>query len=102
MILHEIRLSRPADDTDLSDLCASSRAGTAAWFECEEHGAADCLDVPLCPDPTEAEVAAIRRRLVTTGPADEERLYGLLELRETSLSTFERMWVDTELARYGE
>lgn len=96
MILHGIRLARPADDIDLSDLTASTRTGPAYWEE------GDVLVMPLDPEPTPEEAAKIRRRLVTADAADEQRLYDLLAARASAGSPFERLWLDSELARYGE
>ena len=99
MILHEIRLRRPADDAGLDDL-AGAPAGPARWVDCDVHGAADCLLVPFDTDPPAAHEHAIRVRLVTTDPDDEARLYVLLRLRPQAKTPIEKMWVETELAKY--
>jgi hypothetical protein len=85
-------------DADLADLTTSERTGEPYW-DLEEL---DVLVVPLCPEPSPDDQAAIRRRLVTADAADEARYTELLSMRDQASTTFERMWIDTELARYGE
>ena len=102
MILHQISPARAADDIDLTDLTSATRTAPARWVECEEHGAADCLLIPLDAEPTANEQAAIRRRLVTVDADDEARLASLRLLREAATTPFEVMWLDTELGKYGE
>lgn len=102
MILHCVKLARPADPTPIDDITTLPRGDEPArWVTCPDHPS-DCLLVPFEVEPSEAEQTAIRRRLVTINAADEQRLYDLLSARETATSTFERLWLDTELARYGE
>ena len=83
---------------DLSDLTGSQRAGEFRWAPDEP----DVLLCPMDPEPTEAEQVAIRRRLVTADAVDEARLYDLIDARAVATSTFERLWLDDQLARYGE
>lgn len=56
-------LLRPAD-TDLSDLTDCVRTGPARWVT-------GGLEIPFEPEPSEAEQAAIRRRLLTRDADDE-------------------------------
>lgn len=69
----EIRsVVRPVDDTDLSDLTTAKRLGPAAW-------ASDgVLEIPFDRPLTDAETAAIERRL-TTRDGDEEQQRATLE-----------------------
>lgn len=83
---------------DLSDLTASGRVGDPYWSADE----VDVLIIPLDPEPSADEQAAIRRRLVTTDDGDEQRLADLRAARVAASTTFERVWLDTELAKYGE
>lgn len=92
-------LRRVPDDTDFSDLTASTYSPRAAWSET----AADVLVLDFSPAPKASEQTAIRRRLVTVDADDEKRLADLLAVRaDPNLSTAMRLWVNTELARYGE
>lgn len=86
-------LRRP--DADLSDITTSKIAGRPYW---EPN---DVLVVPFDREPTAAEAVKIRRRLVTVDAADEARLERLLGLKG-STDPFQREWVATELAGYGE
>ena len=66
-----LQIERSPDDTDFSDLTTASGArktGSASWTEDGN------LDIPFSPDPTPAEVWAIKRRLITSD-ASEEALY---------------------------
>lgn len=83
-------------DADLSDLTASEQTGEPYWDE------GDMLVIPFDKEPTEAEQEAIRRRLTTLDAEDEARLYTLLNTRESTTSTFEELWLDEQLSRYGE
>lgn len=86
-------------DADLSDLTASTREGDAYWDDDEP----DVLVLPLFPEPTTAEQAAIRRRLVSVDAADEAHLYDLLAAADDPTApTWARLTLRAELARYGE
>jgi hypothetical protein len=102
VILHQIRLPRAADEVDLSGLTTAVRTEPARWVECDEHDTNDCLIMPLDDEPTLDEQVAIRRRLVAVDDADEARLHELIALRAAATTPFEVMWLDTELAKYGE
>ena len=59
---------RPLRDpatTDLSDLTASERTGDAAWLD------ETTLHLPFTPEPSQAEQALIRRRLMTRDAEQE-------------------------------
>lgn len=81
---------------DVSDLTDSAHSEHCYW----DPDAVDVLVCPMDPEPSSAEVEAIRRRYVTTDAADEARLYRLLDMSPSS--PFEQEWLDDQLARYGE
>lgn len=83
---------------DLSDLTESRRVGDCHWDPAE----VDVLVCPMDPEPTVAEQVAIRRRLVTADEVEEARLYDLIATRAKASGAFQKLWLDTELARYGE
>lgn len=94
-------------DADVSDLTGCKRVGEQYW----EPG--DVLVVPMDKMPPAAERAAIRRRMVTADAADERRLLKLLQARALTgdpgaaarakaRDLFEELWLETELAKYGE
>jgi hypothetical protein len=90
-------LKRP--NVDLSDL-------TTATLVSEPHWDPDALDVVVLDfdhEPTPAEKTAIRRRLVTADAADEAHLDELLTARaDPATPLWARLWLDAELAKYGE
>lgn len=98
MILETIYPVRVADDCDFSDLTASVQVGPAFWHQ----DIVDALVVPMLPEPSVAEAAAIRRRIVTAD-ADEEAHVKQLEADAASTSTpaSVRGLIRAELARYG-
>jgi hypothetical protein len=69
MILHvpEGGLSR-SSDVDLSDLTTAARAGGASWVGDQT------LEIPFDTEPTDAEQAAIRLRLLTRDAAHEAQV----------------------------
>jgi hypothetical protein len=84
---------------DLSDLTASARDGECYWDDVE----ADVLVCPMDPEPSEAEQAAIRRRMVTADAEDEARLHELLDaVTDPGAPPWARLTLRAELARYGE
>lgn len=85
-------------DACLSDLTTATQTAASYW----DPDAVDVLVIPFDVEPTEAEQSAIRHRLVTTDSDDETRYADLLNMRAQASTPFERMWLDTELARYGE
>jgi hypothetical protein len=88
-------LKRP--DADLSDLTEAQRLGEPDW----EPG--DWLVQEFDRPLTEAEQTAIRRRFVTADAADEAHLAELLTARaDPTAPTWARLWLDDQLARYGE
>ena len=87
---------RTADAVDISDLTASVRTAESYW----EPG--DVLVIPMDRAPGPVQQEKIRRRLVTEDAADETRLNDLLTARAQATTLFERLWLDTELAKYGE
>ena len=89
---------RAADAVDISDLTASVRTGEAYWDPDE----LDVLVIPMDRAPGPVQQEQIRRRLVTADAADEARLNDLLTARAEATTLFERLWLDTELAKYGE
>jgi hypothetical protein len=89
-------LKRSADD--LSDLTSATLTAEPYWDPDE----LDVLVLEFDREPTPPEQAAIRRRLVTADAADEAHLEELRAARATAATPFERLWLDAELAKYGE
>lgn len=99
MILRDIRTARRVDPTDFSDLTTSVQTAPAYWHPDE----VDALVIPMDPEPSESEAAAIRRRLVTVDAADEEHLANLLrDAADPNTPPWAQTLMRSELARYGE
>lgn len=97
MILHDIAPVRVADDCDWSDLTASAQVGPAFWHQT----IVDALVVPFVPEPTAAEAAAIRRRLLTSDADEEARVAQLAKDADNpNTPTSVRGLIRAELARY--
>lgn len=62
-------------ETDISDLTSSVRVGTPSWVD------ESTLEIPLDPEPSEAEQAKIRRRLLTRDSTQENRVASMQEIR---------------------
>lgn len=60
-------LKRAPDDVDFSDLTDAEQTGPAFW----DPEQADALVIPFDPEPSEAEQAAIARRLLSVDDAAE-------------------------------
>lgn len=101
MILTDIIIRRPAgaDGIDLDDLTDSTRTGPAYWHPEQP----DALVIPLDPEPSDDEAAAIRRRLVSVDAADESRLVELLDAADDPLTPiWAKLTLQSELAAYGQ
>lgn len=68
-------LARPAD-SDLSDLTTAQRTGPAYWDEGD-----GMLVIPFAVEPSLAEQAAIRRRLLTADAVEESTVNSLMQAR---------------------
>lgn len=97
MILRDIYPARPADPTDFSDLTASVQTGPAYWLE----GEVDTLVVPFDVEPTPAEAAAIRRRLITADAEEEARVKQLeADAANPATPSWAKPLMRAELDRY--
>ena len=99
MMIPDFRPARAADETDFSDLTDSEQTGPARWHP----DTPDALVIPFDHEPTAAEAAAIRRRLITADAAEEAQLYRLLDAhKDPAAPEWAKIILAVELAKYGE
>lgn len=80
--LSNMKLERPADDVDFTDLTTTSgavKSGPARWVE----GQPEQYEIPFTPEAAESERWPITRRIITKD-ANEEALYRQAEDARTS------------------